>query len=536
MQEDIVEVWSKYVNDPVAFVEQFWPNVKLAPYQVAILESVRDNDETWVHSANEMGKTFVAALAAIWWFATRKSKVVTSSTSEQQLKNVLWSEIDHLLSTATVNRKRFGFDFRRTVQRVELGVNADKKYYIIALVAEHVESFQGHHLPKLADGTPTVLFLFEEASGLRDEFYKAATSQAHSILAIGNPLTTSCVFYEKCRFGDQAHPTVPSRLSRKVIHVSGEHSPNVQLGRELEAQGRLAEYRPVIRGILDYNEFLKRQRDWRPYEVRTRLLGLFPDEGDQRLFPTDWLDLAQALGRKRREFEARRKAREFLRLFCALGIDVGQGGDPSVWCVFDRFGVRYLLSKQTPNTIEIAGQTIRLMRQFHICDYAVAFDSGGGGKQIADMLRDKGYDQIMDLEFGSAADEPKEYKNRRAELYGELRKALEPTDARRRLLDLDVSEWREAGMRCLALPPDDAMLREDLAVLPLLRDGEGRLRLPPKDSRLKSSERREPTVRELLKGRSPDRGDALAMALYAWRAGRDFRAAHRVPRDRPLIW
>jgi hypothetical protein len=196
--------------------------------------------------------------------------------------------------------------------------------------------------------------------------------------------------------------------------------------------------------------------------------------------------------------------------------------------------VRYVLAKSTPNTAEIGGQTLRLMKRFGIRNSAVVFDAGGGGKQIADYLRDRGYTEVSDVQFGGKARARDEYANRRAELYGELRKALEPTPAVRRLLTLDAHTWRKTDTSCLALPPADGELRQDLAVLPLSRDGEGRLRLPPKDIGRKTSDRREASVRELLGGRSPDRGDALALAYLGWRDLCDELELQTI--KRPLVW
>jgi hypothetical protein len=554
--EELVRLWSRFVDDPVGFAKQFWPHVELAPYQREIIESVRDNPETWVHSANEMGKSLIAALSAIWWFSTRRAKVVTSSTTKDQLERVLWGEIDHLLSTARAHGRRFDFRFRRTALRVELGADAEKKYYLIGQQAEQVESFQGHHLQREPDGTPSVLFIFDEASALERKFYDAATSQAHAILVVGNPLVADGVFYEKCLAGNQDRGDGSGRLARKVIHVSGDHSPNVIEGKKRIERGETGDAPIVVPGILSYDQYRERLGKWTPEMSRARLFGLFPDETDARLFPREWLDMAQQLGaiaeRAYADEDAWRKAR---RPHCdapngdafhagrrvvsagpyALGVDAAQGGrDVSAWCVFGRFGVRHVFTKSTPNTSEISGLTLRLMRRFDIRNSAVVFDSGGGGKQIADSLRDCGYQEISDVQFSSTPEEPGEYVNRRAELYGELRKALEPTPAVTRLLARDVREWHKLDARCLALPPGDGELRQDLAVLPLSRDSEGRLRLPRKDARRKASERREPCVRELLGGRSPDRGDALVLAYFAWRKLRKQIKLETV--DRPLVW
>jgi hypothetical protein len=66
---------SRFRRDPAEFVRHFWPEMLLAPYQAAILESFRDNPETWVQSANEIGKSRVAAIAALWAFFSRRGPV-----------------------------------------------------------------------------------------------------------------------------------------------------------------------------------------------------------------------------------------------------------------------------------------------------------------------------------------------------------------------------------------------------------------------------------------------------------------------------
>ncbi|HEV7225554.1 MAG TPA: hypothetical protein VGN42_22805 [Pirellulales bacterium] len=531
--------WTGYVSDPCGFAARFWPRLRLTPYQRRILESVRDNGETWVHSANKMGKSFVAALAAVWWFATRPGRVMTTARTGRHLKLVLWPEIKNLLRTSCNELdgelSRFHFGFHQLEQFVygqlrERG-KPDERYYIAGLLQNQEESFQGLHLPTLKDGTPTVLAIVDEASNQERWLYDAISSYAHRILEIGNPTHSEGRFYEICRARDQRHPddVDGNRLFRKVIHVSGEQSPNVKAGLQWAADARPtkpAQPPMIVPGILSYQQFVERKANWSPYQVRTRLLGLFPDEGGGRLFPAEWLDAAQQFGR----IAAERPGRPY-----ALGVDVAQGGgDLTAWVVLGRYGVRKLIVRETPNTAEIAGQTIRLMRAFRIRPAWVAFDAGGGGKQIADLLRDRGFEDLLDVTFGAAAEDRRKYKNQRAELYGELREAMTPSTRQSRLLAAPIERWPRAA-RCLGLPPDDALLREDLAVLPLLRDAEGRLRLPPKDKPTRrTSAQSERSVRELLGGRSPDRGDALALAYYAWRRGREARERETV--DRPLVF
>jgi hypothetical protein len=88
-------------TDPRRFIALAWPGMRLSGKQQEVLLSVRDNLETFVHAANQTGKTPIAAIAAIWFFASRTpARVVISSSNEVQLVNVLWAEILRLIRSA----------------------------------------------------------------------------------------------------------------------------------------------------------------------------------------------------------------------------------------------------------------------------------------------------------------------------------------------------------------------------------------------------------------------------------------------------
>lgn len=121
-------------------------------------------------------------------------------------------------------------------------------------------------------------------------------------------------------------------------------------------------------------------------------------------------------------------------------------------------------------------------------------DAGGGGKQIADRLREQNY-WVQTVGFGEAPQNKQAYVNRRAELYGTLAQLMNGT----------------GEQTSFALPPDAQELRAELAILPRRPDSEGRLRLPPKE-RGHSGQSTEKTIRQLL-GRSPGRADSLVLAV-----------------------
>ena len=90
-------------TDPLRFIKLCWPRVCLYDKQLAVLLSVCENRETFVHAAHKTGKTHIAAIVAFWFFASRTpARVVVSSSSESQLRNILWGEIVQLLETSAV--------------------------------------------------------------------------------------------------------------------------------------------------------------------------------------------------------------------------------------------------------------------------------------------------------------------------------------------------------------------------------------------------------------------------------------------------
>ncbi|MBQ3302527.1 MAG: hypothetical protein IJH04_10375, partial [Eggerthellaceae bacterium] len=58
-----------YTADPVRWATEE-ADVHLWSKQREVIESVRDNSRTAVHSCHNVGKTFTAAVTAAWWIAS----------------------------------------------------------------------------------------------------------------------------------------------------------------------------------------------------------------------------------------------------------------------------------------------------------------------------------------------------------------------------------------------------------------------------------------------------------------------------------
>src|SRR5438067_8935352 len=86
---------ARYLHDPVAWA---WDRlgVMLWSKQDEIARSVVRNRRTAVRSAHGVGKSFTAAVLALWWIDVHPpgtAMVVSTAPSHEQLHAVLWEEI-----------------------------------------------------------------------------------------------------------------------------------------------------------------------------------------------------------------------------------------------------------------------------------------------------------------------------------------------------------------------------------------------------------------------------------------------------------
>ncbi len=291
---------------------------------------------------------------------------------------------------------------------------------------------------------------------------------------------------------------------RKVIQIRAEDSPNVRRALEEIKRGLKPSGMVIVPGVLTWEEYKARRATWDEVRQCIGLDAAFYKGKQLLLYPPNWLNHSEMLARnlhgKRRQAEA-------------IGVDPAQGGDDTSMCAVDRLGLIEQVSKKTPNTDIIPGEILAFMRRWSVPADKVLIDLGGGGKQAADRLRAQGH-TVNTLAFNEtlalpprhgpvltderieAREERLSYANMRAKLFGDLHLLMDP-------------DGEEGGF---AIPEEYRELRRQLAPIPKLYDGEGRLFLPPKDKRNKDS--KEKTLTELI-GRSPDDADALVLAVHA---------------------
>lgn len=292
----LLQLRAKWLRSPLAWHHDNYPDDKLAPYQAEIFKSVRDNRMTFVHSAAGMGKDFIMARVMLWFFTTRfPAKIVGMGASANQIRLVLWSEIDSAL-------RQTAYPFGLTQKFLELCLDDEKgrpfgNHWLQLHASRSMEAFQGVHLAS-PDGIPRVLVGFDEGTGVEDQFYDAAQSQADTLLAISNPMITFGWFAQQCELGDKPDPDRPGVFYRKVIHIDGLDSPNVREGMRHKEAGESGPSKILVPGILSYADYVFREAEWDDYNKSTRLHGRFYKGEGAQLFPAEWIDVRLRYSRK----------------------------------------------------------------------------------------------------------------------------------------------------------------------------------------------------------------------------------------------
>lgn len=495
----------KKIADPIKWIRTVWPDIRLYDKQVQIIESVEENEETVVPAGNGLGKDFVAGLIALSFFCRRRPcRVVTTSVKHDQLNDVLWGEIRALIERAAV-KLPIQFNHLRIRQTRSDGSFVPKTE-LVGQVVNQGEALLGRHLPRF-DGFPHTMCIFDEASGIGTAVFESSDTWAHRKLIIGNPYPCRNYFFNAVKGGDIKMPGGGPGLFRKVIRIRAEDSVNYKLAaREVEL-GKEPSHRILIPGLVDYQTVMKRRALWDPVRQCIGLDGKFYEGAETLLFPPDRLDLcenyAETLGDNRKPK--------------TMGVDPAEGGDSSVWSLVDESGIIEIISQKTPDTSQIVDITASLILQHNLNPRDVYFDAGGGGKQIADQLRRKGF-KVNTIAFGSTATPEKRtgraslnqriretettqvFKNKRAEMYG--------------ILSLRISDLWDGELFGIPGPdrgPGFKKLREQLSPIPRLYDGEGKMYLPSKTK--KDPKSNEVTLTDLI-GYSPDEADATALACY----------------------
>lgn len=415
----------------------FFPKVLSIPYitpqQSLVVQSVHSKRRTAVPAAHGVGKTWLAARLALWFlFSFVGSKVLTTAPTWHQVENLLWREL----------RKAYGNSKLQLGDLLQTELNISEDWFAVGLSTNDSTRFQGIHAPR-------VMVILDEATGVAKEIWEAAegicVGSNDRFLAIGNPTDPTSEFKRVCDSG-----------LWNVIHLSAEDHPNVLENKEIVPGAVTKEW--IDERLIEYGG-----RDTALY--RSRVLGLFPEQGDDMLISLSDVERAQS------------RWHQPISAILATGTDVARyGSDETVDIDIYANGVVGLpRAFRGQNTMETAGK----LKASPALKKGV--DDSGVGGGVTDRLKEQNVSVLAYNAGGSPIDKDR-FLNRRAESWWIIREMLQKDE--------------------LLLPPDNK-LAADLTNIKYKYTSKGQIQLEAKEE-----------VKKRL-GRSPDRGDALAIALAA---------------------
>jgi len=445
------------LQDPSYFTEKIL-NKSLWPMQAEILKSVRDNMRTAVRSCHGIGKTFTAAMCILWFLYTHpKAIVLSTAPTWRQVEKLIWKEIRSAYRESVVP---LGGNLLPKTPELHL---IHDEWYAAGLSTNEPDRFQGFH-------EEHILVIVDEAAGVNLEIYEAIegilTSSGARLLLIGNPTAIGTPFYD----------AFVKNIGYKTFHISAFDTPNfTAYGITPEDiandtwQKKVKEipYPRLITPQWVSDRFNAWGESSAPYQVR--VMGNFPQQGEDTLIPLLWIELAMERWEETPEDKP-----------VQLGVDVAAfGSDKTVIAVRKGKKLSALNVYSQKNTRETAGLVLQYARENDTRKIAV--DEIGVGRGVVDSLEEDGYYGVG-VNVAERSRDPERYHNLRAELWYSFREMLDPD--------------REP----IALPPDDELLSE-LASVKYKVDSRGAIQIESKEDMKKRL------------GHSPDRADAAVLAF-----------------------
>ncbi len=454
VQTEVENPFLRYQSDPVGFATEVLGLTVWAKMK-DILLAVRDHGKVAVRSGHKVSKSTTAAVIALWRaYARPGSRTIITAPTLRQVKMIIWGELRKLHRRARLPG----------MVPVDPGTGMkldDSDTEVYGFTTDEPEKMAG------VSGAD-LMYIIDEASGVDESIYEAIEGNmagGGSQLLISNPTQTSGTFYEA--FTTKRHLW-------KTLHISSEDTPNVISG-EIMIPG-LATRAWVQEKLSEWGE------DSPLFQVRVR--GDFPDQAENSVIGLALIELARA------RYNA---ADVVLSGVFSLGVDVARYGDDTTVLqpLFgQRPGVARTFRKQ--DNVEVAGHVMDYVAELRqSADYPVSaglvkvkVDDLGNGGGVTDHLKHSDRAKELGIEVVPV----KVSENATAEGYHRLRDQLW----------FAMRDWFKEGGQ---LHPDSHLEGELVAPLYTF-DTQGRAKVESKDEMKKRL------------GRSPDRADALGLAIY----------------------
>lgn len=453
-----------YRNDPVAFIHDVftWPDGKApAPYQDEIIHDLALYGREAVRGAHGMGKTALSSWLIHWFSLTRDTdsdwKAPTTASNWRQLTKFLWPEIHKWARRIQWDKVgRANYNERTELQTLNLKLMTGEAF---AVASDNPAYIEGAHADSL-------LYIFDESKTIPGATFDAAegafsgagegTGIEAFALSVSTPGESLGRFFE-------IHSHRPGFTDWRTRHVTLD---------EAIAAGRVSRDW-VDNRILQWGE--------KSAIYKNRVEGEFADSDENSLIPLSWVE-------KSNERWEEIEGLPYEGAITTYGVDVAREGDDKT-AVVKLTGdvVEWIYYWTKADTVE----TVEALQELIGDDFesVVAIDANGVGAGVYDQMAHAGYNvttfnvqEPTDLTDNTGTEK---FNNMRSAILWAIRELLDPTSP-----------------EPLAMPADDLML-QDLTAPHWGHTVTGRIAVEPKKD-----------IKPVL-GRSPDGGDALALAVFA---------------------
>lgn len=465
----------RYMHDPVGFARDMivWPDGGgLTPYQAESLAMLASGRRTSVRGPHGLGKSCMSAVAVLWFALTRDGldwKAITTASRWRQLTKFLWPEIHRwarMIDWDRLGRRSIIATGELMVQNLKMETGE-----AFPVASDQPWGLEGAHADHL-------LIVFDESKAVKDETFDALegamsgagrdTGREALAMAISTPGPKRGRFYE-------IHARKPGFEDWWTRHVTLD---------EAMAAGRIS---------ADWVEARAAQWGEQSALFLNRVKGEFAAGADDGMIPAAWVEAAIE---RWQDLDERGDVARLASQVDMVALDVADGGDDDSAIVMLAgdvvLPVEYIRDQRPGETMQVTGRMAALLRK-HGCSGVIDRNGVGAGP----------YSRLLEQDL---------------DVYGFNNGAgTRARDATGDLLfaDLGMEAWwllrdmlDPAGNPTLALPPDDRLVA-DITTPRMVQRSNGRVAREPKEL-LRKADRL---------GRSPDAGDALAMALWARRRG-----------------
>lgn len=369
---------AKIATDPLFFQREILGGGALWHRQEEIFKAVKDHRRVAIKAGYNLGKTYSIARLALWFLYSKPhSIVITTASTNRQVKTLLWGEIRKAHRYARVP---LGGQLDMTSLKI------DEDWYALGFSTDEPTNVQGFHAKR-------AMVIIDEASGVAPDIVEslegAISGEDCRMVMVGNPLTPTGAFYDAFK----------SPAWHKITISCLEH-PNVTSGKE------------VIAGMVTREWVEDKARRWgkdSPLYV-SRVMGEFPEGAGDSLIQIAWVDRA-----KTNVLEVPHDAK------IEAGLDVADGGgDESVFTVKRGGKVLTQVWWSNVDTMGTCGRAVQLCNEWKVDVLKV--DPIGIGAGVTSRLKELNGEGIIKADVygvnvAEKSNDPFKFENKRDEIF-----------------------------------------------------------------------------------------------------------------------